>query len=245
MRLNAPLVSKSAIYASISIGAAVPLASRGPTVLDRLVNAADTALLDVDVDAVTIEAVALAAGVSRATAFRQLGTHADMIVAVAMLRGARYARSCAAEMDRCTSVFDKIETAYLHLVRELPSDPVMRALFMVQTAADIGDEGAELAMATLGPVIEQGRVAGVIRTDVSAERVMSWIVEQLYLAMQQPDRTDEAVRERVRLFLIPALTPDRIAMSRSVDWRGHLDVVAEALARAVEATEGMRERLTE
>jgi AcrR family transcriptional regulator len=184
-------------------------ATKERSVLDRLVSAADAALLDVDIDAVTIQAVALAAGVSRATAFRQLGTREDMIVAVAMLRAARYARSCVAEMHHYTSVFDMIEIAFLYLARELPADPVMRALFMVQTAADIGDEAGELATATLGPVIEQGRSCGVIRTDVSAERVMSWIVEQLYLAIQQPDRADDAVRERVRLFLIPALTPDR------------------------------------
>ena len=177
--------------------------------MDRLVSAADAALLDVNIDTVTIEAVALAAGVSRATAFRQLGTHEDMIVAVAMVRAARYASNCFAEMHDCTSAFDKIETAFLYLARELPADPVMRALFMVQTAADIGDEAGELATATLGPVIEEGRASGMIRTDVSAERVMSWIVEQLYLAIQQPDRSDDAVRDRVRLFLIPALTPDR------------------------------------
>ncbi len=182
---------------------------RERSVSHRLVSAADAALLNADVDAVTIQAVAMAAGVSRATAFRQLGTHKDMVVAVAMLRAARYASSCAAEMVCCTSVFDKIETAFRHLVRELPADPVMRALFIVQTAADIGDEAGELATATLGPVIDQGRSSRVIRTDVSAERVMSWLVEQLYLAIQQPDRTDDAVRKRVRLFLIPALTSDR------------------------------------
>jgi AcrR family transcriptional regulator len=222
--------------------AALP-AIKEPSVLDRLVSAADTALLDVDIDAVTIQAVAVAAGVSRATAFRHMGTREDMIVAVAMLRGARYARTCAIEMDRCTSVFDKIETAYLYLTRELLDDPVMRALFMVQTAADIGDEASELAMATLGPVIDQGRANGIIRTDVSAERIMAWIVEQLYLAIQQTDRTDAAVRERVRLFLIPALTPDRITMSRSGHWTVQLDAVSDALSHAVEATNVLREHI--
>ena len=215
-----------------------------PSVVDRLVSAADAALLEVDIEAVTIQAVAVAAGVSRATAFRHMGTREDMIVAVGLLRAARYARSCTDEMELRTTVLDKIEAAFLHLARELPADPVMRALFMVQTATDIGDEASELTMATLGPVIEHGRSIGVIRSDVSTERVMSWIVEQLYLAMQQPDHTDDAARERVRLFLIPALRPDRTAGTTPDDWVSRLDEVSAALSRAVASTNAMRESLS-
>ncbi|OBH11056.1 TetR family transcriptional regulator [Mycobacterium sp. E1747] len=213
--------------------------------LDRLVHAADAALANVEVEALTVDAVAAAAGVSRATAFRHMGTQADMIVAVGMLRAARYARTCAAEMDRHPTVLGKIEAAFLHLARELPADSVMRAMFVVQTASDIGDEASELTMATLGPVIDQGRSSGVIRADVSTERVVSWIVEQLYLAMQQPDPTDDhAARERVRLFLIPALLPQRVDATPSLDCRSQLDEISAALNRATEAASALRDRMT-
>lgn len=221
-----------------------PDATTGPSVLDRLVHAADAALEDVDVEALTIDAVAAAAGVSRATAFRHMGTQADMIVAVGMLRATRYARSCAAEMDHHVTVLGKIEAAFLHLARELPADPVMRAMFVVQTASDIGDEASELTMATLGPVIDRGRSIGVVRADVSTERVVSWVVEQLYLAMQQPDPTGDAARERVRLFLIPALRPQQRDATLSVDWRTQLDEISAALSRATEAASVLRDRVT-
>jgi hypothetical protein len=71
---------------------------------------------------------------------------------------------------------------------------------------------------------------------------MAWIVEQLYLAIQQSDRSDSAVRERVRLFLIPALTPDRVAVS-TIDCSAELDAISSTLAAATRATDALRRRV--
>lgn len=79
----------------------------------------------------------------------------------------------------------------------------MRAMVTARTAAGLTTDVHELLTETFGPVIESGRLSGEIRGDVSTDQVMQWIVEQLYLAIQQPDRDPIAVRDRLRLFAFP------------------------------------------
>jgi len=212
-------------------------------VRDRLISAADAALRNGRVDAVTVEAVAQAAGISRATAFRQLGKRDDMIVAVGVRRGADYARRCAVEMAGEATASEKLQAAFQFLVRELPEDPVMRAVVTVRTAADLTADVHDLLIETFGPVIESGRLSGEIRSDVPAEQVMRWIVEQLYLAIQQPDRDADAVRDRLRLFVLPALVPNAVASATSATVRAHVDGLSSALRDAVRTVSALREEL--
>lgn len=213
------------------------------TVRDRLIAAADATLRSDGVDAVTVEAVAQAAGISRATAFRQLGKREDMIVAVGVRRAAAYARQCAIEMSNAATALEQLQAAFQFLVRELPDDPIMRAVISVRTAADLTIDVHELLTETFGPVIERGRLSGEVRTDVDVERVMRWIVEQLYLALQQPDRDMAAVRDRLRLFVFPALAPSAAASVTSVTVRAHVDALSAALGDAARAVGALRGEL--
>lgn len=213
------------------------------TVRDRLISAADAALRNSGVDAVTVEAVAQTAGISRATAFRQLGKREDMIVAVGVRRAADYARRCEVEMAGVATASEKLHAAFQFLVRELPEDPVMRAVVTVRTAGQLADDVHDLLTETFGPVIESGRVGGEIRTDVSGELVMRWIVEQLYLALQQPHRDIVSVRDRLRLFVFPALVPSAVAGATSALVRAHVEGVSSALRAAEQAVSALRAEL--
>ncbi|MUL65983.1 hypothetical protein BOO86_16015 [Mycobacterium sp. CBMA 234] len=216
-----------------------------PTVRDRLISAADAALRKNGVDSMTVEAVAQTAGISRATAFRQLGKREDMIVAVGVQRAADYARRCAVEMAGAATASEKLHVAFQFLVRELPEDPVMRAVVTVRTAADLTIDVHDLLAETFGPVVDTGRVSGEIRADVPAEQVILWIVEQLYLAIQQPDRDPVAVRDRLRLFVFPALAPTAVASASSASVRAHVDGLAAALQDAERAVSALREELAD
>ena len=212
-------------------------------VRERLIAAADVALRTSGVDAVTVEAVARASGISRATAFRQIGKRDEMIVAVGVRRAAGYVRECAAEMAGAATALEKLHAAFQFLVRELPDDPVMRAVVTVRTAADLATDAHDLLTETFGPVIEGGRRGGEIRTDVSPDQVMRWIVEQLYLAIQQPDRDAGAVRDRLRLFVFPALVPGAVGSATTAAVRAQVDGLSSALHDAVRAVSALREEL--
>ena len=68
------------------------------TVKDRLIRAADTEIAARGINAVQMEAVAKIAGVSRATAFRQLGSVSEMLLQVALLRARRHMTAVEAVM---------------------------------------------------------------------------------------------------------------------------------------------------
>lgn len=202
-------MARIALYFPLMSTSAEPPESQPATVRDRLIRAADHALHQYGPDHVSIDAVAEAAGVSRATAFRQLGGRDQMITAVALSRSHRFARECSAVMARHVGAFAKLEAAFIYLVDALPSDPIIRELFVLTPGGDFVPEAHAIATATLGPAIDAGRAAGEVRDDVSTDEMMRWIVEQLYLAVLHTDRSDAVVIRRVRAFLTPALAAHR------------------------------------
>lgn len=210
--------------------------------MDRLVRAADLALQRDGIDGVSIDAVAADAGVSRATAFRHLGKRDQMIVAVTLLRSRRFARECTLEMTRQAGAFAKLEAAFIYLVRELPNDPVVRELFAMRSPDDLGPGTHEQAVATLGPVVENGRAAGEIRTDISVDQIVDWTVEQLYLAVQQADRSEAAAIYRVRTFLAPALGagPEHVV---SGNVRSRIETLESAVKQTVQSLAALRSEL--
>jgi len=212
------------------------------SVLDRLVRAADLALRRDGVDGVSIDAVAADAGVSRATAFRHLGKRDEMIVAVALLRSRRFARECTLQMSRHVGAFAKLEAAFVYLVREFSNDPVVRELFAMRSPDDLGPGTHEQAVATLGPVVESGRAAEEIRTDISVDQIIDWTVEQLYLAVQQADRSEAAVISRIRTFLAPALgAGGEQVVSGTV--RSRIETLESAVTQTVHALAALRDEL--
>ena len=210
------------------------------SVRDRLIRTADAWLRHHGVDQLSIEAIAAAAGVSRATAFRKLGGRDQLVVAVALARSDGFVRECAAEMGRHVGTFAKLESAFLYLIRELPNDPIIRELFALKPGGDFGPEAEAIANATLGPAIEAGRAAGEVRDDVPTDEIVHWTVEQLYLAASQTDRSPAAAVKRVRTFLTPALSAQRTHES-SGSIRSRVESLDFALERAREALSALQD----
>jgi AcrR family transcriptional regulator len=210
------------------------------SVRDRLIRTADAWLDRHEVSELSIEAIAAAARVSRATAFRKLGGRDQLVVAVALARSDRFTRECATEMARHVGVFAKLEAAFLYLVGALPNDPIARELFALKPAGDFGPEADAIANTTLGPAIEAGRAAGEVRDDVPIEEIVHWTVEQLYLAVVQTDRSPAAVVKRVRTYLTPALSAHRTdQLSGSI--RSRVESLDSALDQAREALSALRQ----
>jgi AcrR family transcriptional regulator len=209
------------------------------SVLARLTRAADLVLRRDGVDNVSMEAVASEAGVSRATAFRQLGGRDQMIVTVALWRARRYADECIALMGQQVGAFAKLEAAFVYLVAALSNDAVVRELFALRPADDLGPGAHALAVATFGPAIDEGRSAGEFRTDVPVDDIVDWTTEQLISAVRQKDHSDEAVIRRVRMFLTPALADHRTGAVPS-NIRSRIDTLESTLGQVMKALEALR-----
>nr|MDT0522758.1 TetR family transcriptional regulator [Streptomyces sp. DSM 41633] len=122
------------------------------TVKDRLIRAADEEITARGINAVQMEVVAKIAGVSRATAFRQLGSVSEMLVQVALLRARRHVLQVEAIMAAKTGVFAKIEAALVYTAQELPSDPSISALIAQHSATVHDPRVHQVAVDAMGPV---------------------------------------------------------------------------------------------
>ena len=210
------------------------------TVRDRLIRAADKEIAARGTNGVQMEAVAKIAGVSRATAFRQLGSVSEMLVQVALLRARRHVAAVDALMATKTGVFAKLEAALVYTAQQLPSDPSISAL-IAQHAASVHDPRVhQVAVDVMSPVLEEGQRSGQIRTDIDIDEMVDFLVEQTYLAAEEIDRSDDEVRRRFRHFIIPGLaTPKGVGgehVSRTME-------VQEAVTTAIEALKNFAEQL--
>jgi AcrR family transcriptional regulator len=203
------------------------------TVKDRLIKAADAEIAARGINAVQMEVVAKIAGVSRATAFRQLGSVSEMLVQVALLRARRHTVAVQALMATKTGVFAKLEAALVYTARELPSDPSIAAL-IAQHSATVHDARVhQVAVESMGSVLDEGQRSGQVRTDIGIGEMVDFLVEQTYLAAEDIHRSDDETRRRFRHFVIPGLAASNGSsgehVSRTMEVQEAVNVALEAL----------------
>jgi AcrR family transcriptional regulator len=193
------------------------------TVKDRLIRAADAEIEERGIAGVQMEIIARNAGVSRATAFRQLGSVSEMLVQVALLRARRHTAAVAALMATKAGAFAKLEAAMVYTTRELPTDPSISAL-IAQHSASVHDPYVHrVAVDAVGPALEEGRRNGEIRDDLEIDELVDFLVEQTYVAAEELDRSADEVRRRFRHFIVPALAAsggpggERVSRTREVE----------------------------
>jgi AcrR family transcriptional regulator len=214
---------------------AVDIASRDDgTVRDRLIRAADVEIVERGVAAVQMETIARTVGVSRATAFRQLGSVSELLVQVALLRARRHVAEVQALMAGKSGAFAKLEAAMIYTTRELPKDPSISAL-IAQHSASVHDPYVhQVAVDAVGPALEEGRRNGEVRDDLEIDELVDFLVEQTYIAAEELDRSPGEVRRRFRHFIIPALAasgaPGGEQLSRTREVEDALDTAIEALS---------------
>jgi AcrR family transcriptional regulator len=203
------------------------------TVKDRLIRAADAEIAARGVNAVQMEVVAKNAGVSRATAFRQLGSVSEMLVQVALLRARRHVAAVGSVMAAKTGVFSKLEAAMVYTTRELPTDPSISALIAQHSESVHNPRVHQVAVDAISPVLIEGQRNGQVRTDIEIDEMVDFLVEQTYLAAEEIDRSEDEVRRRFRHFIIPGLAASGGSggehVSRTMEVLDAVDVAIEAL----------------
>jgi AcrR family transcriptional regulator len=210
------------------------------SVKDRLIRAADAEIATRGINAVQMEVVAKVAGVSRATAFRQLGSVSEMLVQVALLRARRHVGAVEGIMAVKTGVFAKLEAALVYTARELPSDPSISALIAQHSESVHDPRVHQVAVDAMGPVLEEGQRSGEVRTDIGINEMVDFLVEQTYLAAEEIERSDDETRRRFRHFVIPGLAASGGSggerVSRTME-------ALDAVGVAIEALENLKDQL--
>jgi AcrR family transcriptional regulator len=212
---------------------AAELSPEDGTVRGRLILAADAEVTAGGISALQMEPIARRAGVSRATAFRQLGSISEVLIQVALLRARRHVAVVDALMAKRTGTFSKIEAALIYTARELPTDPTISALIARHSSSVHDPRVHEVAMSVMSPVLEEGRRNGEVRTDLLVSELVDFLVEQTYLAAEELDRSADAARRRFRHFIVPSLEARDSAggeyLSRTIEVEHAVGAAIEAL----------------
>ncbi|MCW2649515.1 MAG: putative transcriptional regulator, TetR family [Mycobacterium sp.] len=210
------------------------------SVRGRLIGAADAEIAANGIGAVQMDVIAKRAGVSRATAFRQLGSISEVLVQVALLRARHHVALVEALMAERTGVFSKLEAALVYTARELPTDPAIAAL-IARHAASVHDPRVhDVAAGIIGPVLVDGQRHGEVRTDLQMAELVDFLVEQTYLASEELDRSEDAVLRRFRHFVVPGLAARD---DPGGEFRSHAREVEHALAVALDALGNLARQL--
>ncbi|MEU5841137.1 helix-turn-helix domain-containing protein [Rhodococcus sp. NPDC047139] len=215
---------------------------------ERLVRAADEEIRHRGTASVSMTAIAERAGVSRATAFRQLGGAQEMIVQVGLLRAERHIERALERSAGRGDIFAKMEDTMAYNARELPEDPVIVALMAQHSASARHPDILAVTSAVSEPLLRTGQEAGLIRTDIPLTELLEYLIEQTFLAAEDPNRSDTAARLRFRRYVVPALRPqssEGADATTQEELEKALTVAADALAAANRAARKLRREVVE
>jgi AcrR family transcriptional regulator len=181
--------------------------TKSDSVRDRLIQAADEELAECGTLTGRFEAVAHRAGVSRATAYRQLGSVAELLTQVGVRRARKYLAGLQEVMDREVGTLAKLEASLVYGAQVLPADPVVMRLIARQFTSGRDPEVYEMINEMVRPTVADGQRSEELRNDVDIDAIIDYIVEQSYFATHAQDRSERAVKKRFRLFIEPAISP--------------------------------------
>ena len=184
---------------------------------EQLLDAAESCLARFGLAKTTIEDVAQAAGLSRATVYRQFGSRDALLLAVA----ARDADRVASEAERYLQRFDDVGSwiveGILFCLREIPKRPLLGKFLTPQelgTASRLvltSERMLAIGSEILRPMFEPARSEGLLHRDLELDALIEWVLRILisYLAVPgPPSRTEEDLRQLLRTMLLPAVLVD-------------------------------------
>jgi|KBSSwiStaDraftv2_1062776.scaffolds.fasta_scaffold28536_3 AcrR family transcriptional regulator len=186
------------------------MADAGPLVeclRDRLIEAADVELTESGTLTGRIEAVAHRAGVSRATAYRQVGSVSELLTQVGLRRAWRYLTGLRDAVDAEAGAIAKLEAAMIYGARVLPLDSIVADLIARQFTAGRDPEVYEMMNRMIRPTVEAGQRSGELRSDIGVDRIIDYLTEQSYFATFAEDTSAQTVSRRFRTFMEPVISP--------------------------------------
>lgn len=181
---------------------------------ERTLDAAESCLERFGLAKTTIEDVAQASQLSRATIYRQFGNRDALLLALATRDAERTAADAKLFLREFDDVGSWVVEGMLFCLREIPKRPVLSQFLapqefgassrMLLTSDRMLAIGAEI----LRPMFEPARREGLLQPDLQLDSLIEWVVRILmsYLAVPgPPSRREEDLREVLQRMLLPAV----------------------------------------
>ena len=162
----------------------------------------------------TVEDVAQAAGVSRATVYREFRNRDELLLAVVEREAGRVAVEAELHLRRFDDVGSWIVEGMLFCLGEIPRRPVLAMLLapedvgrtsrLILTSEQLLAIGADM----LRPIFEPAHRAGLLRESVELNTLMDWVLRVLMSYLTVPShlaRNEDEMRHLLRAMILPAV----------------------------------------
>jgi AcrR family transcriptional regulator len=186
-------------------------------VRERLLDAAEGCLEQFGPQKTSMEDVARAAGMSRATVYRYFENRDALLLGVASRQASSLASDAINYLAQFNTISDWLVEGLLFTLRELPSRPVFASLV---TSLDsrasgnlfLGSTGlVQIGVNVLRPMFANAKEQGLLRDDVDPEMLVEWLLRVLWTYLNAPSQVatdEEGMRKLFRMMLIPAVLKD-------------------------------------
>jgi AcrR family transcriptional regulator len=182
----------------------------------RLLEAAEACFDRFGIAKTTMDDVAGAAGVSRATVYRYFTDREALVVASVVRRAQLNIPRAHAHIARFPAFADKLVEGLLYNVRRGRNDPVVQLLVGGQPALAarvLGgrDVAHRLTYDLWAPILTAAQAGGEMRPELDLHETATWLsrVTLMMVAQDEGERLEnDALRGELRTFVLPALTVD-------------------------------------
>jgi AcrR family transcriptional regulator len=194
--------------------AAVPEDTKSKPVRERLLDAAEGCLEQFGPQKTSMEDVARAAGMSRATVYRYFANRDALLLGVASRQASNLAAEAIRYLGQFNTISDWLVEGLLFTLREIPKRPVFAALVtsLDSSAASkllLGSSGMiQIGVDVLRPMFANAKEQGLLRDDVDIDMLIEWLLRVLWTYLNAPSQvaTDEdSMRKLFHMMLIPAV----------------------------------------
>jgi len=188
--------------------------SKTKPVRERLLDAAEGCLEQFGPQKTSMEDVARAAGMSRATVYRYFENRDALLLGVASRQASALAAEAINYLGQFNTISDWMVEGLLFTLREMPSRPVFASLV---TSLDsrasgsllLGSTGlVQIGVNVLQPMFANAKEQGLLRDDVDPEMLVEWLLRVLWTYLNAPSQVatdEEGMRKLFRMMLIPAV----------------------------------------
>jgi len=195
-------------------------------VRERWLDAAESCYTRFGPAKTTVEDVARAAGVSRATLYRHFRTRDRLLRAVIVREAGRLAAEAEQELRRFDDVGSWIVEGMLFCLREIPRRPLLAMLFAPEEVGVVSrlvltsERLLEIGAGILRPMFEPARRRGLLRESVRLEALIEWVLRILLSYLTVPShlgRSDAELRHLLRVMILPAVLESAAGTPACVD----------------------------
>lgn len=192
------------------------MTGRPSAAVERILDAADSCFTRFGIAKTTMEDVASAAEISRATLYRTFSDRESLLTASVRRRARMNIERSRARIMELESLTERVVEGITLNVRVGHRDPIMHALVSPEQMALANSLLSSTGLATelthefWEPILVAARDAGEIRADLDLVGLCEWISRlEIMFILQLADTPDdiERIRRLVADFVVPALLP--------------------------------------